>query len=377
MIKTGGKIFVFLFLILLAGRTSLGIAQTGDSVKIAAIFAQTGATAPMDKEAFEALRWTCQRINHQGGVLGKPVKVLEYDNQSTSLGSLAAGKKAIRDGATAVVGASWSAHSLAIAHLMQEAKIPMISPASTNPALTKIGDYIFRVCASDEFSGKALADFASERLNAKTVVVLTNANSQFSRDLAAFFIDQFNKKGTVLWEGDYLQDASDFSQILEKVKSLQPEVVFVPGYPRDSGYILRQAQNMGVKSIFLGADGWNYLMTEYAGSAVNGHYFSDLWHAGLPNPKSKAFLEEYNKDGFQVKISLAPLAYDSLMVIVNAINKAGTLNTAAIRDAIAATKDYEGVTGNISFNQFGDPIKPIVILKFDNNQPMYYMTIRK
>jgi branched-chain amino acid transport system substrate-binding protein len=167
-------------------------------IKIGVILAKTGNAAIDAAAGFKAAHFAADEINAQGGINGKQVKIKEFDNHSNPLDAKFAAEKAAQAKVMGVIGAVWSSHSLAMAHVLQKAKIPMISPSSTNPKLTLIGNYIFRVCFPDTFQGKVMSDFALNFLHAKTAVVLTNASSKYSMGLAEYFIDCFKKRGKIL-----------------------------------------------------------------------------------------------------------------------------------------------------------------------------------
>jgi branched-chain amino acid transport system substrate-binding protein len=217
-----------------------------EPVKVAAIFAKTGLASHTDAFALRGVALAVEEINENGGLLGHPVQLIEIDNQSTPLGSKQAAKTALNLGVTAVIGCCWSSHSLAMAPLLQEASVPMISPLSTNPEVTRVGDYIFRVCFVDSFQGQVMARFAIEDLHARSAVVLINVSSPYSMDLSDFFIKSFTAAGgQVLWKGKYREKAVDFSEILDEVRRHAPDAVFLPGYAPDSALIIRQATANG------------------------------------------------------------------------------------------------------------------------------------
>jgi branched-chain amino acid transport system substrate-binding protein len=203
--------------------------MAAEPAKIAAIFAKTGVAEKDNAPNFQGVRLAVEEINSQGGLLGRQLEVIELDNNSSVIGSKQAALKAVELDVVAVIGAAWSSHSLAMAPVLQQAQIPMISSISTNPNVTLIGNYIFRVCFTDPFQGKVMAQFAYRDLKARTAIILTNVNSDFSIGLAEFFEKSFIQSGgKVLWEGEYKEKAIDFSTVLEKVRLLQPNVVFVP-----------------------------------------------------------------------------------------------------------------------------------------------------
>jgi branched-chain amino acid transport system substrate-binding protein len=348
-----------------------------DMIRIGAISAKTGAASEVNKFMFVALRDAVEEINQRGGILGKQVKLIEFDNRSTPLGSKEAAQKAVVAKVVGVIGALRSSHSLAMGSVLQAAKIPMISPESTNPKVTLVGDYVFRTCFTDPFQGVVLANFARNEIAAKTAVTITNANRIYSIELSKIFTTSFEKLGgKVLYNGDYLDTAIDYNRILTKVKELKPDVIMIPSEVRDSGFIIKQARKMGITSNFLGSDAWSVRMFRFAGEAAEGSFFSTHWHDERDTAKSRAFVKAYTAKEGAILRSGTPLAYDALALLVNAIERAGTTDGPAVRDALASTRDFEGITGTITFNDHGDPInKAAVILKLSNGKAIYHKTI--
>ena len=352
--------------------------RAADKVRIASIFAMTGVAAADHKVTVEGIRFAVQELNQRGGLLGKQVQLVEFDNHGTALHSKRAAEKAVKANVLAVFGASWSSHSLAMAPVLQAAHIPMISPLSTHPDVTRVGDYIFRVCFIDPFQGKIMAGFAVQDLRAKTAAILINVNERYSEGLAAFFRRNFVKQGGVIvGETDYLSDTEDFSPHLKQILALQPDVLFVPGNGTDSGRIIRQAREMGFSAPILGGDGWGGAeMFSQAGSALENTFFSGHWHQKNENQKNLQFVKRFGERHGDGEIGAAALAYDAVFLYADAVRRAGSLNPAKVRDALAVTKKYSGITGNITFNQYRDPIKPAVILKFVQGASVYVKTVK-
>ncbi len=351
--------------------------QAAEPIRVAAIFSLTGIAANHNAPLMPMVELGIEEVNRQGGVLGRPVELIVLDNQSTPIGSTLAAEEAVRLNVTAVIGAHWSSHSLAIGPILQKAGIPMISPGSTNPRVTQIGDYIFRACFVDSFQGKAMARFARERLNAANAVVLKNIDEAYSIKLAEFFTAGFAADGgRILWEGEYRGKAVDFSDILIRIKQLKPDVVYVPGYTRDSGLLIRQANGMGINTIYLGGDAWDDIWS-VAGEAAAGSFHSTPWHPRVPFRQSEHLLKIYQaKYGAKVQNLSAPLAYDATMLLINAIRRAGSLDRRLIRDAIAGTVRFAGATGYISFDDNGDPLdKGVIILKLENGATRFITTV--
>jgi branched-chain amino acid transport system substrate-binding protein len=271
--------------------------QAAEAVKVAAIFAKTGDAAAPNLMYLYGARFAVDELNSRGGVLGSKIELVEIDNQSTALGSRAAAEQAVREGVIAVIGGSRSSYALAMAPVLQEAKIPMISPTATMPELTDSGDYIFRACFLDDFQGGVMASFAVRDLKAGTAVVLTNTGNKYSMGLAGVFIRNYSKSGgKVLLEAEYLEGVTDFPALLKRVQKLKPKVVFVPGYGKDTGLIMKTAAGMGIKLKYLGGDGWSEeTIYQFAGDAVEGSYSCTNWNKGSPDRLSRRFVKGFEK----------------------------------------------------------------------------------
>ena len=351
-----------------------------EPIKVAFILSQTGIAVDDNKPAIEGARLAVDEINRNGGVLGRPVKMILMDNQSSPLRSKLAAQEAVSRNVTAVIGAIWSSHSIAMARVLQSAKIPMITPASTKPEVTRIGDYIFRACFIDSFQGKVMAKFVYSDLDHRTAIVMGNLNEEYSLTLAEYFEKFFKDMGgRVLYRGNYKGNAVDFKDILTEAKRFNPDVFFIPGYSRDSGLLIRQAVKMGIRTTFLGSDGWDGLIYKYAGSTLNGSYFSTHWHPRVLFAKSRHFLKRYRKEyGMkEINMTTVPLTYDAVMLLADAIGRAGSLKRDKIRNAIAETKNFQGSTGSITLDQNGDPInKEASIIKCENGKFVFLKTVK-
>ena len=346
-----------------------------ETIKIAVIYAQTGEAVLSNTNHFKMMQFAVKEVNAAGGVLGKKIELLEFNNNSTAIGSKIAAKKVIQSGAVAVIGPLWSSHALGAAPIFQEAKVPVILPISTNPKTTLVGDYIFRACFIDTLQGKAMANYAINELKAKKAVVLTNTGNKYSVDLAKFFIKNFEKLGgEILWEGDYLSSEVDYKHVLQKTNSLKPDAIYLPGYSKDSAKIIKQARKMGIKTTFLGGDGWSLNMYKFSGHHIDGSLLTAHWHRDDPRKISREFLKRYEKEYGEMKYT--PLSYDAVKLLADAIARAKSTEPKAIRQALAQTKEFTGVTGNITFDENGDPIdKSVVIMKFQNGDEVYVKTI--
>lgn len=336
-------------------------------IRVAVIASMTGDASASNDALFQAARYAVDEINAKGGLLGRPVEILEFDNQSSALGSKAAAEAAVAAGVDAVIGASWSAHSLAMAPVFEKAGIPMITPISTNPEVTRGRKYVFRVCYTDDYQGKVMARFAYDDLKARTAVVLCNVDRVYSVGLADVFSDSFEALGgKVLWRGEFLLDISDFSRLLETVKERAPDVIYLPGDYRDSSFIIGQARKMGIDTRFLGGDSFGLRLYDYIGNLADGAYYTTHWNRDNPSQISREFVKNYEAKFGEIKQTTIPITFDAVMLLADAVNRSGTLEKSKVRDALAATRDFPGVTGDISFVGVGDPEKSVVINKLEN-----------
>lgn len=359
-------LFIFIYLI-------LAPSLYAEPIKIAAIFANTGRAADVGRDFFKAVRFAVEEVNNSGGLLKRKIKLLEFDNFSKPLNSKEAAIKAVEAGAVAVIGASWSSNSKAMAEVLQKSKIPMISPIATNPDVTKVGNYIFRICFTDPFQGKVMAKFAINDLFASTAAVFINVDSSFSQSLSREFTKSFKEYGgSIVYTGEYLKQDNNFVTQILNVLKLKPDVVYLSGYSRDSAFIIKQSIKMGVKTLFLGGDGWNLPMYKYGGKSIEGNYFTNHWHEDIPNDLSKKLTKKY---AFFSNKGRLVLGYDATMLLIDSIRRASSIDPAKIRDAIASTTDFYGATGKITFDKNGDPMKPAVILRFSKGGTEFVKTV--
>jgi branched-chain amino acid transport system substrate-binding protein len=257
-----------------------------------------------------------------------------------------------------------------VAPIAQESKIPMISPASTNPKVTSVGDYVFRVCFTDKFQGMVLADFAWNTLKAKKAAILSDLKSDYSKGLAEYFKSRFVAKGgQIVAEPTYSGGDKDFKAQLTAIKGVNPDAIMVPGYYTDAGLIVMQAQQLGIKAPMFGGDGWESpKLLSIGGAALEGHYFSTHYSMEVQSPKIQNFVKNYKARYGDYPDALAALGYDSALLLADAMKRAGTTDGKALRDALAATKDLEVVTGKISIDAERNPQKPAAILTIKNGQ---------
>lgn len=364
----------------LAVALSLGGCKSNptDEIVVGEFASLTGGTATFGRSSDAGVRLAVEEINASGGLLGKKLRVVVEDDQSKPEEARTAVLKLLKqDNVVAVLGEVASSRSLAAAPECQRAGVPMISPASTNPKVTQVGDHIFRVCFIDPFQGSTMAKFAIETLHAKTAAILRDVKNDYSVGLADFFRDELLRQGgKIVADVSYSEGDIDFKAQLTAIRTVKPEVVFVPGYYTEVGLIARQARELGITVALLGGDGWDSPRTvEIGGAAVNGCYFSNHYAADDPNPAVQSFIAKYRQKYSEVPDAMAVLGYDAAQVLGDAIRRAGTTEGAKLRDAIAATKDFPGISGKITIDEQRNARKSIVVLKIENGNVKFFQKV--
>ncbi|MGH7286694.1 MAG: ABC transporter substrate-binding protein, partial [Myxococcota bacterium] len=295
---------------------SLGCSQggdAGDTIRVGHFASLTGDTATFGQSADRGMQLAIQEINAAGGVLGRPLELISEDDRSVTEEARSAAQKLLqRDGVVALLGEVASSRSLAAAPEAQRARIPMISPASTNPKVTEVGDYVFRACFIDPFQGAVMARFAAQELGARRVAILLDYKQDYSVGLADYFRRTFQELGgEIIADERYTGGDIEFRAQLTTVRAANPDAIFVPGYYTEVGLIAKQARELGITVPMLGGDGWDSQKTlEIGGAAVEGYYFSTHYSADAENPKVQAFVKRYRESYGAVPDAMAALGYD-------------------------------------------------------------------
>lgn len=338
----------------------------------------SGETATFGQTTHEGIQMAVDEINAAGGIQGKPVRLITEDDQGKAEEAAEAVSKLINsDQVQAVLGEVASSNSLAAAPICQRAGIPMISPSSTNPKVTQQGDYIFRVCFIDPFQGKVMSKFAMGTLHAKTAAILRENSSDYSMGLADVFKAEFTAAGgKIVLDQSYQSKDVDFKSQLTTIKEAHPDVLYVPGYYTEVGLIARQTRELGIKAPLLGGDGWESPdLYSIGGPALDGDYYSNHCSPDSTDPIVKDFVAKHQAKYQKAPGALTMLGYDAAKVLFAAMQQAKSLNGADLRDAIAATKDFQGVTGKISLDANRDAVKSAVILKISGGKSVFVTNV--
>jgi branched-chain amino acid transport system substrate-binding protein len=352
----------------------------GATIKVGEFASLTGKEAAFGNSSHKGTVLAIEDLNAAGGVLGKKLELFTEDNRSTPGESATVVRKLIsREQVVAMLGEVASGRSLEGASVCQPSKIPMISPSSTKPEVTEKGDYIFRVCFIDPFQGKVLSTFARQTLKVDNVAMLVDAAAPYSVGLASNFKETFTAAGgKIAVEQKFSSGDKDFKAQLTAIKAASPQAIFAPCYYTEAGLIVRQARELGITVTIFGGDGWEAPeLLDLGGKAMEGTYYSTHYSAEDSSPKVQEFVKKFRaRWNGETPDAMAALGYDSAMVLADAMKRAGTTEEPKLRDAIAATKDFEGVTGKTTLDEHRNATKPAVIITIKDGKFKYVETIK-
>ena len=366
-----------------------GCAKQSNEIPVGVYGSLTGDTATFGISTKQGIELFIESVNQAGGVGGTKIRLINEDDQSKAEEAATAVQKLIeQDGVVAVLGEVASSRSMAAAPICQKAGIPMITPSSTNPKVTELGDYISRVCYIDPFQGMVIAKFARQTLGFSKAAVLRDVKNDYSVGLANYFTESFHAMGgTVAVDEAYAAGDQDFKAQLTVIKTKRPDFIMVPGYYTEVALIARQARELGITVPLLGGDGWvSDRLLDIAQDALNGSYFVSHYWEKDPNPAIQKFVADYRARYNATPDALAALAYDAAGVLVHALESLNEEDPAAfksfvgprgekqsaarakLRDLIAGTKEYPGVTGRITLDAKRNAVKTATFLGIKDRQ---------
>lgn len=349
-----------------------------DVIKIGEVETLTGSEAQYGTAIHRGIRLALDEVNSKGGVNGKKIILITLDDQGKSEEAAIATTKLItQHKVDAIVGAVTSSRSMAMAPIANRYQIPMLSPTATNPGVTQLGKGIFRTCFIDEFQGSVMAKFAVENLKAKSAAVIRDVKSDYSIGLANVFISVFKKGGGAVLEQSFSSGDVDYKAQLTAIRAQKPQVIFVPAYYSDAALILRQARELGIQVPILGTDGFDSpKLIEIARSAADNAYFSSHFSSEDKSFHIQKFISKFESTYGIQPDGISALGYDTAGILIEAFKRVEKKSHENIRDKIAETENYEGVTGRITFDSARNPIKSAVIMKLDRMKATYFTTIQ-
>ncbi|HKA89007.1 MAG TPA: ABC transporter substrate-binding protein [Haliangiales bacterium] len=362
-----------LVLLLACGRTS-----DPNTILVGQYGSFTGSEATFGLSGKNGIALAVREINAAGGIKGKQVRVNALDTGGRSQeAGLAVTRLITEDKVVAVLGEASSNLSLAGGRVAQRYGVPMVSPSSTAPEVTEVGDMIFRVCFIDSFQGYVGARFVHDDLKLARAAVLYDQAEPYSQGLKDVFEKELVRiGGEIVVETSYTHGDADYSAQLTSIRDRKPDIIYLPGYYTDVGNIILQARKLGIVQPFLGGDGWDSAqLAKIAGAAVEGSYFSTHYSHQDRNAAVQAFVRKYRDAYGEVPDVVGALGYDAAMVLADAMRRAPSLSGRDIARALAETRDFAGVTGTISIDAHRNARKAAVILVMKDGQPTYVTSI--
>lgn len=349
------------------------------TVTVGAYFSLSGSDSTFGIDSKEGIDMATDEVNAAGGIKSKKVRVLFEDDKSNAQEASNKVHQLIdRDKVIALLGEVASSRSKAGGLVANTKHIPMVTPSSTNVEVTQGREYVFRACFTDDLQGKSAAGFAIDKLGKKKLAILYVAQDSYSSGLAASFRDVAKKLGAaIVADKGYQKGETNFTTYLNEIKAAGPELIFVPNYYNDMVPIARQAAAVGISgTMFLGGDGWDSEdLLKGAASELEGAYFTNHYAPDVPWPNSQKFVAAYRAKFQREPSSLAAQAYDAARLLYDAMSRATGLAPDAIKDALAATKGFQGATGTINIDADRNAEKPVVVVQIKNGKFTYFSTI--
>ena len=387
MFKRSKIITSFAIASVLVASLVAGCGSKGDKdIKIGMVYELTGNTASYGTSAANGAKLAFKEINAGGGVLGKQIKIISADNKGEPSESANAMSKVIsQDKVVAVTGFTVSSCGIAASAVAEANKIPFVAAATVNPKVTfdertgKVKEYTFRACFIDSFQGTVGANFALNGLKAGKTAIMTDSSSDYSKGLTEIFRSTYVKAGgKIVAEESYLQKDQDYKPILTKIKAQNPDLLYIPGYYEDVGKIIKQARELGMTIPVLGADAWDSpVLVEMGGAQpLNNTYFTNFYSIEDKNPVSNSFVDAYKKEYGQTPDSMAAMGYDAAKLLVDAIRRADSTDAKKIKEALAATKNFSSVSGEMSLNERHDAVRGVVIIELKDGKQVYKETVK-
>jgi branched-chain amino acid transport system substrate-binding protein len=349
-----------------------------ETIKIGEFGSLSGDNASFGISQNNGVQMAVEEINAAGGVLGKKIELTVEDNMTKQGETTTITRKLIsQDHVVAIIGEVASSKTLEAAPIAQAAKIPLIATAATNPRVTQTGDYVFRVCFTDDFQAVVIARFVLEKLKEKNIAFMTDVKQDYSVGLTNIAKEYLSKNGgNVVKEQSYSSGDKDFRAQLTDLKSANPDVIIITGYYPEASLIAKQARQFGIKATLVGGDGWDgSSLIPVGGKAIEGAYFSNHFSTEDKSPLVQDFVKKYKAKYNAVPDAFAALGYDATKLLADAIKRAGSTDPDKLRAAIQNTEGFPGVSGKITIGKDRNAVKSAVILTIKDGALKYAETI--
>lgn len=368
------NMFVVGAMMLIGGCGKSGEVAKPETIKIGGMAPLTGALAIYGVTTTNGAELAVKEINENGGVLGKKIEYVMLDTKGDSTEAVMAYNKLVDEKVAGIIGEITSKPTLAVAEVAVQDNMPLITPTGTQVDITEVGPNIFRVCFTNPYQGKVLAITSKERLGANTVAVMLNNSSDYSDGIAKAFIEESEKLGMkVMGVEGYSDGDKDFRPQLTKLAAMNPDVILIPEYYEQAALIATQAREVGVKSIFVGSDGWDGIaktLDQSAYAAIENSHFTNHFSMEDQSEKIQNFLKDYREAYKEDPSAFSALGYDAVYMMKSAIEKSGGTDKQKIVDALKGI-EYDGVTGYLTFDDHNNPIKAVTVLKIENGKYVF------
>ena len=368
------NMFVVGAMMLIGGCGKSGEMTKPETIKIGGMAPLTGALAIYGVTTTNGAELAVKEINENGGILGKKIEYIMLDTKGDSTEAVMAYNKLVDEKVAGIIGEITSKPTLAVAEVAVQDNMPLITPTGTQVDITEAGPNVFRVCFTNPYQGKVLAITSKERLGADTVAVMLNNSSDYSDGITKAFIEESEKLGMkVMGVEGYSDGDKDFRPQLTKLAAMNPDVVLIPEYYEQAALIATQAREVGVKSIFVGSDGWDGIaktLDKSSYSAIENSYFTNHFSMEDQSEKIQNFLKDYREAYKEDPSAFSALGYDAIYMMKSAIEKAGTTDKQKVVDALKGI-EYDGITGYLTFDDHNNPIKAVTVLKIENGKYVF------
>ena len=368
------NMFIVGAMMLIGGCGKSGEVAKPETIKIGGMAPLTGALAIYGVTTTNGAELAVKEINANGGVLGKKIEYVMLDTKGDSTEAVMAYNKLVDEKVAGIIGEVTSKPTLAVAEVAVQDNMPLITPTGTQVDITEVGPNIFRVCFTNPYQGKVLAITSKERLGANTVAVMLNNSSDYSDGIAKAFIEESEKLGMkVMGVEGYADGDKDFRPQLTKLAAMNPDAILIPEYYEQAALIATQAREVGVKSIFVGSDGWDGIaktLDQSAYAAIENSYFTNHFSMEDQSEKIQDFLKDYREAYKEDPSAFSALGYDAVYMMKSAIEKAGSTDKQKVVDALKGI-EYDGVTGYLTFDDHNNPIKAVTVLKIENGKYVF------
>lgn len=368
------NMFVVGAMMLIGGCGKSGEMTKPETIKIGGMAPLTGALAIYGVTTTNGAELAVKEINENGGILGKKIEYIMLDTKGDSTEAVMAYNKLVDEKVAGIIGEITSKPTLAVAEVAVQDNMPLITPTGTQVDITEAGPNVFRVCFTNPYQGKVLAITSKERLGADTVAVMLNNSSDYSDGITKAFIEESEKLGMkVMGVEGYSDRDKDFRPQLTKLAAMNPDVVLIPEYYEQAALIATQAREVGVKSIFVGSDGWDGIaktLDKSSYSAIENSYFTNHFSMEDQSEKIQNFLKDYRETYKEDPSAFSALGYDAIYMMKSAIEKAGTTDKQKVVDALKGI-EYDGITGYLTFDDHNNPVKAVTVLKIENGKYIF------